>query len=72
MKGGKEKMIICDNCGEDITPINDVLPTPERNIVNINGNKKCLCENCYYALGLMLCSKEHKQKAKDYKIDVMF
>lgn len=59
-------MILCDNCRADVTP-NEDDEISERNIINLNGEKVCLCTDCFIVLRDFIKSEEFKKKAYKYK-----
>jgi hypothetical protein len=60
--------IICDVCGEDVTP-NDECEFNDYEIVNING-KICLCLDCYNALSEFMLSEEFKKFSAKRKAEI--
>ncbi len=61
-------MIICDCCGDDITPNDDLEDNGfDRNFVELNGGKKVFCTDCWISLGYFACSDEHKKATNKYQ-----
>lgn len=64
----KPKMaIICDNCKVDLTPDYMDEEHSDKNIVSLNGGKKCLCTDCFIVLSDWACSDEHRKALEQYK-----
>lgn len=67
-------MIICDNCKKDVTPNPKSMigeeSFPEHSIVNLDGDKKCLCDDCLNTLCDFVCSSEHLKKTKEYLVEM--
>lgn len=62
--------IICDVCGKDVTP--DKSPYGDEHaddlyaIMKINGEKICLCMDCYLAISEWIKSPECKQYCQEH------
>lgn len=67
--------IICDVCGEDVTPGKHDFFGSEDNmrfydIIKVNGRNVCACMDCYIAIGEWLTSQECTEYCKKHKQEV--